>query len=128
MILLHDTKLNNNHTKKILYKWFEFYIIKNATKKNIYILMKLNEIKFTDIYSENRLKQFHSKQQLKITTNDENNFSNQKTIANNEKTDSNDFFQNLFSETLQTAISSNQTFAIVIFNRNHFRMETIEIN
>ena len=128
MILFHDIKLNNNHTKKFLYKWLEFYIIENATKKNIYILMKLNEIKFIDIYWKNWLKQFHSKQQLKITIDDENNFNNQKTIVNDEKIDSNDFFQNLFSETLQAAISSNQTFAIVIFNRNHFKMKTIEIN
>ena len=56
MILLYDIKLNNNHTKKFLYKWFKFYIIENATEKNIYILMKLNKIKFIDIYSKNRLK------------------------------------------------------------------------
>ena len=47
--------------------------------------MKLNEIKLIDIYSENQLKQFHPRQQLRITTDDEDNFSNQKTIANNEK-------------------------------------------
>ena len=91
-------------------------------------MIKLNEIKFINIYSKNRLKQFHSKQQLKITTDDKNNFNNQKTIVNDEKIDSNDFFQNLFSETLQTAILSNQTFAIIIFNQNHSEIKTIEIN
>ena len=91
-------------------------------------MIKLNEIKFIDIYSKNQLKQFHLRQQLRITINDKNNFNNQKTIANDEKINLNDFFQNLFSETLQTAISSNQTFAIIIFNRNHFKMKTIEIN
>ena len=69
--------------------------------------MKLNKIKFIDIYSKNRLKQFHSRLQLKIIIDDKNNFNNQKTIVNDEKIDLNDFFQNLFSETLQTAISSN---------------------
>ena len=65
---------------------------------------------------------------MRITTDDENNFNNQKTIVNDEKIHSNDFFQNLFFETLQAAILSNQTFAIIIFNRNHFKMKTIEIN
>ena len=128
MVLLHDTKLDNNHTGKLLYKWLGPYLIENTTPKGTYTLMELNGTQLAGTYPGNRLKEFHPRQHLSNIIPTEPNSSNHGTIANDEGTDHVDPFQNFSPETLQAAIPPGQSFAVVIPNRNDNDLETVEAN
>jgi hypothetical protein len=121
-VLLHDTKLNNMHTEKLLYKWLESYLIDNLTEKDTYFLTELNETKLARIYSENRLKKFHQRQQLFIQSID-----NQETIVINKRTISSDDDDNNMNNDLQSAISFDWSLTVVISRTNN-KMKTTEAN
>ena len=59
LILLHNNKLNNSHSKKLKFYWTGLYHIKKViNKKKIYILEKLNETQLKHPVYENRFKKF----------------------------------------------------------------------
>ena len=129
IILLHDIKLDNMHIDKFQFKWLRLYFIQLTIIKDTYILAELNEIQLVEIYFENRLKIFHTRQQLNLSLdnylnnnfsniNDSSNINNQKTIVNVKKMNLNDSFQNFISEQLQKAIFHEQLFAVVILTSN----------
>ena len=66
-ILLHDIKLDNMHIDKLQFKWLKFYSIQSATVKNTYFLVELNETQLAETYFRNRLKIFHTWQQLNLS-------------------------------------------------------------
>ena len=61
LILRHDIKLNNKHDFKFVFRWDKLFKIREIDSiKKIYILKKLNKIRFDETYAENRLKRFRT--------------------------------------------------------------------
>ena len=61
-MLRHDIKLNNKHDFKFIFRWNElFRVLKVDSIKRIYVLKELNEIHLDEIYAENRLKRFRTR-------------------------------------------------------------------
>ena len=61
MIFLHDTQYekNKNSLRKLNYKWKNFYqIIEIIVNKDIYFLIKLNDIDSKNTFVDNRFKKF----------------------------------------------------------------------
>jgi hypothetical protein len=70
-VLFHNIQHENDQSinRKLKYKWRESFRIKKVIqKKNIYLLQELDEIDLARIFVENRLKKFHQKQSLKISS------------------------------------------------------------
>ena len=60
-MLQHDIKLNNKHDLKLIFRWNEFFKIREVDSiKETYVLKELNEARFDETYAENRLKRFRT--------------------------------------------------------------------
>ena len=58
-MLQHDIKFNDKHDLKLIFRWDEFFKIREVDSiKKIYVLKELNEACFNETYAENRLKCF----------------------------------------------------------------------
>ena len=58
-MLRYDIKLNNKHDFKFVFRWDEFFRIREVDSiKRVYVLKKLNKTRFNKTYAENRLKCF----------------------------------------------------------------------
>ena len=58
-MLRHDIKLDNKHDLKLVFRWNEFFKIREIDSiKKTYVLKELNETHFDETYAENRLKCF----------------------------------------------------------------------
>ncbi len=71
LILLHDIQHEHDRSinRKLKYKWRESFWIKEIIQnKEIYFLQKLDEIDLIEIFIENKIKKFHQKQSLKISS------------------------------------------------------------
>ncbi len=71
LVLFHDTQHENDRSinRKLKYRWRESFRVKEAIqKKNTYLLQKLDEIDLARTFVENKLKKFHQKQSLEISS------------------------------------------------------------
>ncbi len=71
LVLLHDIQYENDRSinSKLKYKWRESFRVKKVIQnKKIYLLQKLDDINLAKIFVENRIKKFHQKQILKISS------------------------------------------------------------
>ncbi len=71
LVLFHDTQHENDRSinRKLKYRWRESFRVKEAIqKKNTYLLQELDEIDLAKTFVENKLKKFHQKQSLKISS------------------------------------------------------------
>jgi hypothetical protein len=76
LVLLHDTQHENDRSinRKLKYRWRESFRIKEVIQnKEIYLLQKLDETDLAEIFVENRIKKFHQRQSLKISSSDSSN-------------------------------------------------------
>lgn len=65
MMLLYNTRRKKNMSQKLAFKWLGPYRIYNAVeRKKTYMLKELNGSHLASIFAGNRLKKFHSQQQL----------------------------------------------------------------
>jgi hypothetical protein len=94
-VLLHDTQHENDWSinRKLKYKWRESFRVKEVIQnKKIYLLQKLDEIDLIEIFVENRIKKFHQRQILKISS-----FVSSNSIMNDhEFIDENDVMKKIF--------------------------------
>ena len=61
-MLRHDIKLNNKHDFKLVFRWDEFFKIREVNSiKKIYVLKELNETRLDETYAENWLKCFRTR-------------------------------------------------------------------
>ena len=62
LMLRHDIKLNNKHDLKLVFRWDEFFRIREIDSiKKTYVLKELNEARLDETYAENRLKRFRTR-------------------------------------------------------------------
>jgi hypothetical protein len=70
-VLFHDIQHENdrNINRKLKYKWRRSFRVKKVIQnKKIYFLQKLDEIDLIKIFVENRIKKFHQRQNLKMSS------------------------------------------------------------
>ena len=58
LVLLYDSKLDNQHTNKLADKWAGPYIVLKILDGGTYVLTKLDEAKLDGTYAGNRLKKY----------------------------------------------------------------------
>ena len=81
MIMLHDIRLNNQHFKKLTFRWLKsFRIFQAFSQKDIYIIAKLDETELKNTVSENRLKKFYSRKTVNFEIFSKNENSNAKFV------------------------------------------------
>ncbi len=112
LVLLHDTQHENDRSinRKLKYKWRKSFRVKKIIQdKRIYLLQKLDEIDLIEIFVENRIKKFHQKQILKISS-----FISSNSIMNDhEFIDENDVMKKIFD--FQSLMFEEWSFAMIIF-------------
>jgi hypothetical protein len=95
-ILFHDIQHENDQSinRKLKYKWRKLFRVKKIIQnKEIYFLQKFNEIDLIEIFVENKIKKFHQKQSLKISS-----FAFSNSIINDhEFIDENDVMKKIFN-------------------------------
>ncbi len=110
-VLLHDIQHENDRSinRKLKYKWRESFRIKKIIQdKKTYFLQKLDEIDLIEIFVENRIKKFHQKQNLKISS-----FASSNSIMNDhEFIDENDVMKKIFDS--QSLMFEEWSFAMII--------------
>jgi hypothetical protein len=95
LVLLHDIQHENDRSinRKLKYKWRESFRIKKVIQdKKIYLLQELDEIDLIEIFVENRIKKFHQKQILKISS----SISSNSIMNDHEFIDENDVMKKIF--------------------------------
>jgi hypothetical protein len=95
LVLLHDIQHENDRSinRKLKYKWRKSFRIKKIIQnKEIYLLKELDEIDLIEIFVENKIKKFHQKQILKISS---SVFSNS-IMNDHEFIDENDVMKKIF--------------------------------
>jgi hypothetical protein len=110
-ILLHDTQHENDRSinRKLKYRWWKSFRIKEIIQnKEIYLLQKLDEIDLIEIFVENRIKKFHQRQSLKISS---SVFSNL-VMNDHEFIDENDVMKKIFDS--QSLMFEKWSLAMII--------------
>jgi hypothetical protein len=111
-VLFHDIQHENdrNINRKLKYKWRESFQVKKIIQdKRIYFLQKLDEIDLIEIFVENKIKKFHQKQILNISS-----FIFLNSIMNDhEFIDKNDVMKKIFDS--QSLMFEKWSFAMIIF-------------
>jgi hypothetical protein len=111
-VFLHDIQHENHRSinRKLKYRWRESFRIKEVMRdKKIYLVQKLDEINLTEIFVENRIKKFHQRQILKISS-----FVFSNSIMNDhEFIDENDVMKKIFD--FQSLMFEKWSFAMIIF-------------
>jgi hypothetical protein len=70
-VFLHDIQHKNDRSinRKLKYKWRKSFRIKKIIQnKKTYLLQKLDETDLAEIFVENKIKKFHQRQSLKISS------------------------------------------------------------
>ncbi len=111
-VFLHDIQHKNdrNINRKFKYKWRRSFRVKKFIQnKKIYFLHKLDEIDLIEIFVENKIKKFHQKQILKISS-----FISLNSIMNDhEFINENDVMKKIFD--FQFLVFEKWWFATIIF-------------
>ncbi len=111
LVLLHDIQHENDRSinRKLKYKWRKSFRIKKIIQnKRTYLLQKLDEIDLVEIFVENKIKKFHQRQNLKISS-----FASSNSIMNDhEFIDENDVMKKIFDS--QSLMSEEWSFAMII--------------
>ncbi len=71
LVFLHDIQHKNDRSinRKLKYKWRKSFRIKKIIQnKKTYLLQKLDETDLAEIFVENKIKKFHQRQSLKISS------------------------------------------------------------
>jgi hypothetical protein len=111
LVFLHDIQHENDRSinRKLKYKWRESFRIKEIIqKKEIYLLQKLDETNLAEIFVENRIKKFHQRQSLKISSSALSNL----VMNDHEFIDENDVMKKIFDS--QFLMSEEWSFAMII--------------
>jgi hypothetical protein len=111
LVLLHDTQHENDRSinRKLKYKWRRSFRVKEVIQnKEIYFLQKLDEIDLAEIFVENKIKKFHQKQSLKISSSVFSNF----VMNDHEFIDENDVMKKIFDS--QFLMFEEWSFAMII--------------
>ena len=61
LVLLHDSKLDNQHTDKLADMWGGPYIVLKILDGGIYMLTELDGARLDGVYSGNRLKKYRQR-------------------------------------------------------------------
>jgi hypothetical protein len=112
LVLLHDIQHENdrNINRKLKYRWRKLFRVKEIIQnKEIYLLQKLDEIDLIEIFVENRIKKFHQRQNLKISS---SVFSNL-VMNDHEFINENDVMKKIFDS--QSLIFEKWSLAMIIF-------------
>lgn len=71
LVLLHDTRLDNQHSEKLAFRWLgPFRIHQAIIEKGTYILKELDGAVFSGTVPGNRLKKFISRESIQTTNSD----------------------------------------------------------
>ncbi len=111
LVLLHDIQHENDRSinRKLKYKWRKSFRIKEIIQdKKIYLLQKLDEINLIEIFVENKIKKFHQKQILKISS----LISSNSIMNDHEFIDENDVMKKIFDS--QFLMFEKWSFAMII--------------
>ncbi len=111
LVLLHDTQHENdrNINRKFKYRWRRSFRIKEIIQdKRIYLLQKLDEIDLAEIFVENKIKKFHQRQILKISS----SISSNSIMNDYEFVDENDVMKKIFD--FQSLMFEEWSFAMII--------------
>ncbi len=95
LMLLHDTQHENDRSinRKLKYRWRRSFRVKEIIQdKKTYLLQKLDETDLAEIFVENRIKKFHQRQSLKISS----SASSNSTMNDHELIDENDVMKKIF--------------------------------
>jgi hypothetical protein len=112
LVLLHDIQHENDRSinRKLKYKWRESFRIKKIIQnKEIYLLQKLDEIDLIEIFVENKIKKFHQKQSLKISS----PVSSNSIMNDHEFINENDVMKKIFDS--QSLMFEEWSFTMIIF-------------
>jgi hypothetical protein len=111
LVLLHDIQHENDRSinRKLKYKWRKSFRIKKIIQnKKTYLLQKLDETDLVEIFVENKIKKFHQKQSLKISS-----FVSSNSIMNDhEFIDENNVMKKIFD--FQSLMFEEWSFAMII--------------
>jgi hypothetical protein len=111
LVLLHDIQHENdrNINRKLKYRWRRSFRVKKVIQnKEIYLLQKLDDIDLTEIFVENRIKKFHQRQSLKISSSVSSNL----VMNDHEFINENDVMKKIFD--FQFLMSEEWSFAMII--------------
>ncbi len=111
LMLLHDTQHENDRSinRKLKYRWRRSFRVKEIIQdKKTYLLQKLDETDLAEIFVENRIKKFHQRQSLKISS----SASSNSTMNDHELIDENDVMKKIFDS--QFLMSEEWSFAMII--------------
>ncbi len=111
LVLFHDTQHENDRSinRKLKYRWRRSFRIKEVIQnKEIYLLQKLDETNLAEIFVENRIKKFHQRQSLEISS---SVFSNS-IMNDHESIDENDVMKKIFD--FQSLMSEEWSLAMII--------------
>jgi hypothetical protein len=111
-VLFYDIQHENDRSinRKLKYKWRESFRVKKIIQnKEIYFLQKFDEIDLIEIFVENKIKKFHQKQNLKISS-----FVSSNSIMNNhEFINENDVMKKIFD--FEFLMFEKKSIAMIIF-------------
>jgi hypothetical protein len=111
LVLLHDTQHENDRSinRKLKYRWRRSFRVKEVIQdKKIYLLQKLDEIDLAEIFVENKIKKFHQRQILKISS-----FISSNSIMNDhEFIDENDVMKKIFDS--RSLMFEKWSFAMIV--------------
>jgi hypothetical protein len=111
LVLLHDIQHENDRSinRKLKYRWRKSFRIKEIIQdKKIYLLQKLDKIDLAEIFVENKIKKFHQRQILKISS-----FIFSNSIMNDhEFIEENDVMKKIFD--FQSLMFEEWSFAMII--------------
>ena len=118
LILLHDTKLDNQHTGKLTFRWLGPYKIQQTiVDKGTYKLCELDGTLLAGTFAGNRLKPFHARQNINLPPIEEPEQHNSQRPTINHGGDEDD---------RQSMIPPGRPMAVVIPSRRADAMETVE--
>jgi hypothetical protein len=111
LVLLHDTQHENDQSinRKLKYKWRELFRVKEIIQnKKIYLLQKLDETDLVEIFVENKIKKFHQRQILKISS----SISSNSIMNDHEFIDENNVMKKIFDS--QSLMFEKWSFAMIV--------------
>jgi hypothetical protein len=111
LVLLHDTQHENDRSinRKLKYRWRKSFRIKEIIQdKRTYLLQKLDETDLAEIFVENKIKKFHQRQILKISS----SVSSNSIMNDHEFIDENDVMKKIFDS--QSLMSEELSLAMII--------------
>jgi hypothetical protein len=111
LVLFHDTQHENDRSinRKLKYKWRKSFRIKKIIQnKKIYLLQKFDEIDLIEIFVENKIKKFHQRQNLKISS----SVSSNSIMNDHEFINENDVMKKIFD--FQSLMFKEWLFAMII--------------